>query len=71
MADVLQREDGGFRNTKNKTTMSKYVHRILDEVWENFERHFEDKEEREEFLEELINELENLKDRLERDCYDK
>ena len=44
--------------------MSKYVHRILDEVWENFRRHFEDKEEREEFLEELINDLENLKDRL-------
>ena len=37
--------------------MSKYVDRILEEVYYNFERHFHDKEERVEFLEELIEEL--------------
>ena len=42
--------------------MSKYVDRILEEVYFNYERHFHDKEERIEFLEELI---EELKDRLE------
>jgi hypothetical protein len=39
--------------------MSKYVDRILEEVYDNFERHLHDKEERVEFLEELIEELES------------
>ena len=39
--------------------MSKYVDRILEEVYDNFERHLHDKEERVEFLEELIEELKN------------
>ena len=44
--------------------MSKYVDRILDEVYFNFERHF-DYEEKVEFVEELISELKNLTNRLE------
>jgi len=34
--------------------MSKYVDRIMGEVYFNFERHFTEKEEQIEFLEELI-----------------
>ena len=40
--------------------MSKYVDRILDEVYDNFERHFTDKDERVEFVEELIEALEHV-----------
>ena len=40
--------------------MSKYVDRILDEVYDNFSRHCEDYEEKVEFVEELIEELEEL-----------
>ena len=40
--------------------MSKYVDRILDEVCDNFERHFTDKDERVEFVEELIEALEHV-----------
>ena len=40
--------------------MSKYVDRILDEVYFNFYRHCEDYEEKVEFVEELIEELEEL-----------
>ena len=39
------------------TTMSKYVYRIMDEVYDNFNNHFDDKEERIWFLEELIERL--------------
>ena len=38
--------------------MSKYVERIMDEVYENFHRHLGSKEEKIWFLEELINKLE-------------
>ena len=38
--------------------MSKYVDRILDEVYDNFSRHCEDNEEKIEFVKELIEELE-------------
>tara|TARA_R110000765_G_scaffold45489_5_gene94090 strand:+ start:548 stop:709 length:162 start_codon:yes stop_codon:yes gene_type:complete len=38
----------------------KYVDRILDEVYHNFERHFTDKDEREEFLNDLIEALQNV-----------
>ena len=48
--------------------MGKYVDRILDEVYYNFERHFIDPEEQIEFLEELIEDvddvLKNLIDKL-------
>jgi len=44
--------------------MSKYVDRILDEVYFNFERHFDD-DEKVEFVEELISELKNIMDRLD------
>ena len=37
--------------------MSKYVDRILDEVYYNFNNHFDDKEEQKDFLYELIQEL--------------
>ena len=37
--------------------MSKYVYRIMDEVYDNFNNHFDDKEERIWFLEELIERL--------------
>ena len=37
--------------------MSKYVERIMDEVYDNFERHF-DRDEKVWFLEELVNKLE-------------
>jgi hypothetical protein len=46
--------------------MSKYVDRILDEVYFNFERHFDD-DEKVEFVEELISELKNIMDRLDDD----
>ena len=36
--------------------MSKYVTRIMDEVYDNFERHF-DKEDKLDFLEDLIERL--------------
>jgi len=49
--------------------MSKYVDRILDEVYFNFERHF-DYEEKVEFVEELISELKNLMNRLEDELED-
>jgi len=49
--------------------MSKYVDRILDEVYFNFERHF-DYEEKVEFVEELISELKNLMDRLDDELED-
>tara|TARA_R110002153_G_scaffold213044_1_gene365586 strand:- start:293 stop:493 length:201 start_codon:yes stop_codon:yes gene_type:complete len=42
--------------------MSKYVDRILEEVYFNFDRHFHDREDKVEFLEELID---TLKGRLE------
>lgn len=38
--------------------MSKYVGRIMHEVYHNFECHFDDKDEKKWFLEELIQELE-------------
>ena len=47
---------------------SKYVDRILDEVYDNFERHFHDKEERVEFLEELIEELKSQLEYLDDEC---
>jgi len=47
--------------------MSKYVDRILEEVYFNYERHFHDKEERVEFLEELIEELKYLLENLNDD----
>jgi len=37
--------------------MSKYVSRIMDEVHDNFRRHFTDAEEQKDFLRELIEEL--------------
>ena len=37
--------------------MSKYVDRIMDEVYDNFDRHFHDNEDKVDFLEELIEEL--------------
>ena len=36
--------------------MSKYVERIMDEVYDNFERHF-DKDDKLDFLDELIERL--------------
>ena len=42
--------------------MSKYVNRIMDEVYDNIRNHFDDKDEKIWFLEELIFEL---KDELE------
>ena len=40
--------------------MSKYVSRIMDEVYNNFNNHFDDdKDEQVWFLEELIEELQN------------
>ena len=46
--------------TKYLTAMSKYVDRIMDEVYDNFDRHFNgDAEEITWFLEELINKLED------------
>ena len=40
--------------------MSKYVSRIMDEVYDNFNNHFDDdKDEQVWFLEELIEELQN------------
>jgi len=39
--------------------MSKYVDRILDEVYYNFNNHFDDNEEKIWFLEELIEQLQN------------
>ena len=47
--------------------MSKYVDRILDEVYDNFSRHCEDNEEKIEFVEELIEELEELLENIEED----
>jgi len=38
----------------------KYVDRILDDVYYNFERHFTDKDEREEFLNDLIEALQHV-----------
>ena len=38
--------------------MTKYVSRIMDEVYDNFERHF-DEEEKIDFLKELISKLED------------
>ena len=37
--------------------MSKYVNRIMDEVYDNFRNHFDDTDEKVWFLEELIQEL--------------
>ena len=37
--------------------MSKYVNRIMDEVYDNIENHFDDTDEKVWFLEELIQEL--------------
>jgi hypothetical protein len=37
--------------------MTKYVSRIMDEVWDNFSNHFDDDEEKLDFLEELIDKL--------------
>ncbi len=37
--------------------MSKYVSRIMDEVYDNFANHFEDPEEKADFLRQLIEEL--------------
>ena len=37
--------------------MSKYVSRIMDEVYDNFRNHFTDPEEQKDFLYELIEEL--------------
>jgi hypothetical protein len=37
--------------------MSKYVSRIMDEVYDNFNNHFDDTDEKVWFLEELIQEL--------------
>ena len=37
--------------------MSKYVGRIMDEVYDNFRNHFDDNEEKVWFLEELIEQL--------------
>jgi len=46
--------------------MSKYVNRIMDEVYDNFSNHFDDTDEKVWFLEELIkelkDELENIQD---------
>jgi len=42
--------------------MSKYVDRIMDEVYDNFLNHFPDREDKVDFLEELID---TLKGRLE------
>tara|TARA_B100001250_G_scaffold4641_1_gene3928 strand:- start:1115 stop:1291 length:177 start_codon:yes stop_codon:yes gene_type:complete len=39
--------------------MSKYVERIMDEVYDNFRNHFDDKDEKIWFLEELIRELQD------------
>ena len=39
--------------------MSKYVSRIMDEVYDNFANHFDDKDEKIWFLEELIEELQD------------
>ena len=45
---------------KHLMAMSKYVDRIMDEVYDNFDRHFNgDAEEITWFLEELINKLED------------
>jgi len=37
--------------------MTKYVSRIMDEVYDNFNNHFDDEDERLDFLEELIDKL--------------
>ena len=37
--------------------MSKYVSRIMDDVYDNFHNHFDDTDEKVWFLEELIEEL--------------
>jgi len=37
--------------------MSKYVNRIMDEVYNNFDRHLDDTDEKVWFLEELIDKL--------------
>lgn len=45
--------------------MTKYVNRIMDEVYDNFRSHFDNDEKiwfLEELIEELQNELENIKD---------
>ena len=48
--------------------MSKYVDRIMEEVYDNFERHFQgNKEEKVEFLEELIEELKSQLEYLDDD----
>ena len=44
--------------------MSKYVDRIMDEVYDIFSRHCEDNEEKIEFVEELIEELVDLLEEL-------
>ena len=44
--------------------MSKYVSRIMDEVYDNFNRHF-DEEEKIDFLKELISKLEDELDYLD------
>ena len=47
--------------------MGKHVDRIMEEVYDNFERHFHNKEERVEFLEELIEELKSQLEYLDDD----
>jgi len=39
--------------------MSKYVSRIMDEVYDNFDRHFDDTDEKIWYLEELISKLQD------------
>jgi len=39
--------------------MNKYVNRIMDEVYDNFDRHFDDIDEKVWFLEYLIEKLNN------------
>ena len=39
--------------------MSKYVSRVMDEVYDNYNNHFDDNDERIWFLEELIEELQD------------
>ena len=47
--------------------MSKYVDRIMDEVYDNFDRHFHDNEDRVDFLEELIDTLKGRLENLDND----
>jgi len=48
--------------------MTKYVSRIMDEVWDNFSNHFDDEDERLDFLEELID---KLKDEIDHITYNR